>query len=94
LTKQGKNYIIQKQGDYDMGLGLLGALIPFFVLSIPILAIILSYKQTAQKNKIRELELQKKIAELDIEKQNSTIKLLEEENKKYDKILNEEMIKK
>jgi hypothetical protein len=77
-----------------MGLQYIGVFIPFFALSIPILAITLSYRQNAQKNKIRELELQKEILELEIEKQNGKIKLLEEENKKYDKILNEEMVRK
>jgi hypothetical protein len=56
-------------------------------------AITLSYKQKTQKNRIRELELQKEILELEIEKQNSKVKLLEEENKKYDKIINEEIYK-
>lgn len=67
----------------------IGILIPFVALSIPIVAIVLSYKQNTQKNKIRELELHKEILELEIEKQNSTVKLLEEENKKYDKIIND-----
>jgi hypothetical protein len=39
--------------------------------------------------KTRELELQKEILELEIEKQNGQVKLLEEENKKYDKLINE-----
>jgi predicted kinase len=65
------------------------SLIPFVALSIPIVAITLSYRQKTQKNKIRELELQKEIIELEIEKQNGKVKLLEEENKKYDKIINE-----
>jgi hypothetical protein len=72
---------------FDMGLEYIGILIPFAALSIPILAISLSYKHKTQKNKIRELELQKEILALEIEKQNSKIKLLEEENKKYDKII-------
>jgi hypothetical protein len=67
----------------------LGVLIPFVALSIPIIAIILSYKQKFQKDKVKELELQKKILELEIEKQNGKIKLLENENKKYDNILNQ-----
>jgi cell shape-determining protein MreC len=71
-----------------MILQLIGVFIPIVALSIPLLAITLSYKQKTQKNKIRELELQKEILELEIEKQNSKVKLLEEENKKYDKILN------
>jgi len=62
-------------------------LIPLVALSIPIVAIVLSYKQKTQKDKIREMELQKEILELEITKQNANIKLLEEENKKYDKIL-------
>ena len=79
----------KKQGDYDMGLEYIGILIPFVALSIPIVAITLSYRQKTQKNKIRELELQKEILELEIEKQNGNVKLLEEENKKLDKIINE-----
>jgi hypothetical protein len=72
-----------------MGLEYIGVLIPFVALSIPIVAIALSYKQKTQKNKIRELELQKEILELEIEKQNSKVRLLEEENKKLDKMINE-----
>jgi hypothetical protein len=67
----------------------IGQLIPFVALSIPFVAIALSYREKTQKNKIRELELQKEILALEVEKQNSTIKLLEEENKKYDHILSE-----
>ena len=62
-------------------------LIPFVGLSIPILIILLSHKEKKQKNKIKELELQKEILLLEIEKQNGTIKLLEQENKKYDAII-------
>ena len=68
---------------------ILGLLIPIVALSIPITAIVLSFKQKAQKNRIQELELQKEILKLEIEKQSSTIKLLEEENKKMDKIIYE-----
>lgn len=71
-----------------MGLQYIGILIPFVALSIPIVAITLSYRQKTQKNKIRELELRKEILELEIERQNSDVKLLEEENKKLDKIIN------
>ena len=67
---------------------LLGLLIPMAVLSIPITAIVLSHKRKIQKNKIREMELQKEILSLEIEKQNSTIKLIEEENKKLDRLIN------
>jgi hypothetical protein len=70
-------------------MGSIALLIPFMALSIPIIAIILSFKQKTQKNRIREMELKKEILELEIKKQNTTIKLLEEENEKYDKIINE-----
>jgi len=67
--------------------GLTGLLVPLAALSIPITAIILSHKRRAQTDKIRELELQKEILKLEIEKQNSTIELLEKENKKLDRIM-------
>jgi len=72
-----------------MSLGDIGILIPFVAFSIPLVAITLSYKQKSQKNKLRELELQKEILELEVEKQNKNIRLLEEENKKLDKIINQ-----
>jgi len=68
---------------------LLGLIIPLAVISIPITAIALSYRKGAQKLKIREMELQKEMMQLEIEKQNGTIKLLEEENKKFDRLLKE-----
>ncbi|MDR0708079.1 MAG: hypothetical protein LBF60_09465 [Treponema sp.] len=63
-------------------------LIPLAALSIPILAISLSYRQKTQKNKIREMELQKEILTLELEKQKGDIQLLEAESKKYDTIIN------
>jgi hypothetical protein len=74
-----------------MNVAVIGVFIPIVALSIPIVAISLSYKQKAQKNKIKELELQKEILQLEIEKQNGKVKLLEEESKKYDKIIYKEM---
>jgi hypothetical protein len=71
-----------------MGLEYIGILVPIVALAIPILAISLSYRHKGQLNKIREIELQKEILALEIEKQNSKLRLLEEENKKYDKIIN------
>ncbi|MDR0670083.1 MAG: hypothetical protein LBF95_08375 [Treponema sp.] len=91
LTKLKKSHILWKQGDCDMVIQYIGVLIPFVALSIPIVAIALSYRQKTQKNRIRELELQKEILKLEIDKQDSKIKLLEEENKKYDKIIYDEM---
>ena len=37
---------------------------------------------------VNKMKTQKEILELEIQKQNNQIKLLEEENKKYDKIIN------
>ena len=67
---------------------LLGAIIPLSALSIPVIAMILSYKKKTQVSRIRELELQKDILELEIKKQDSKIKLLIEENKNLDKVIN------
>jgi len=64
-------------------------LIPIMALSIPIIAILLSHVRSGRKNKIREMELQKEILELEVRKQESKIKLLEEENKNLDKIIYE-----
>jgi hypothetical protein len=66
-----------------------GIFLPFVVLSIPIIAIVLGHKQKTQKNKIREMELQKEILELEVKKQGGKIKLLQEENKNLDKIIDE-----
>ena len=63
-------------------------LIPLFALSIPIIAITLSHRSKTQNNKIKELELQKEILELELKKQENTILLIEEENKKLDRIIN------
>ena len=65
----------------------MGLMIPILALSIPIIAICLSHVRKTQANKIKEMELQKEILELEVEKQNSKIKLLEEENKKLDRII-------
>ena len=68
---------------------LLGFIAVTGAFAIPIVAIILSHKGKFQKNRIREMELQKEILELELKKQDASIKLLEEENRKYDKIINE-----
>ena len=69
---------------------MIGILIPIMALSIPIVAIVLGYKHKSHTSIIRELELKKEILELEIEKQNGNIRLLEEENKKYDRIINQQ----
>jgi len=64
-------------------------LVPLVALSIPIIAIVLSHNRKTQDTRLKEMELQKEILRLEIEKQNGMVKLLEEENKKYDKIIYE-----
>ncbi len=68
-------------------MGFLALLIPIMTLSIPIIAISLSHRQKFQKEKVKELELRKEILALEIQKQNDSIRLLEEENKKMDKLI-------
>jgi hypothetical protein len=68
---------------------ILGFSITIIALSIPIVAIILSHKRKTQINKIKEMELEKEILELKIKEQDGNLKLLEEENKKLDKIIYE-----
>ena len=68
---------------------LIGLIAVAGTIAIPIVAIALSYKGRTQKDRIRELELRKEIMELEIKKQDTNIKLLEEENKKYDRLINE-----
>jgi hypothetical protein len=67
----------------------IATLIPLAALAIPILAIVLSHNRRTQDTRIKELELQKEILKLEVEKQNGMVKMLEEENKKYDKIIYE-----
>ena len=45
------------------------------------------YKVTKNKHELKKMQYQKEILELEVEKQNNQIKLLEEENKKLDKII-------
>ena len=71
-----------------MELGSIAIFIPFVALSIPIIGVILSHRQKARNDKLKELELKKEILELEIKKQDSKILLLEAENRKLDKEIN------
>jgi hypothetical protein len=48
---------------------------------------ILAIVKASQNYKIKKKELELKALEMEVEKQNGKIKLLEEENKKYDSII-------
>jgi len=45
------------------------------------------YKINKDKHELKKMQYQKEILELEVEKQNNQIKLLEEENKKLDQII-------
>jgi hypothetical protein len=55
----------------------------------PVIIFSFIYKVKKNKHDIEKLKYQKEILELEIVKQNNQIKLLEEENKKYDGIIND-----
>jgi len=46
-------------------------------------------KMVKEQQEVTKMKIQKEILELEIQKQNGQIKLLEEESKKYDKIIND-----
>ena len=71
-----------------MDFGSIAIFIPFAALSIPIMGLIFSHRRKTQDNKLKELELKKEILELEIKKQDSKILLLEAENRKLDKEIN------
>jgi hypothetical protein len=66
------------------------AVISIFV-GLPIIILSFVHKNTKNKreNEIKKLKYQKEILELETQKQNIQLKLLEEENKKLDKIIYE-----
>jgi Na+-translocating ferredoxin:NAD+ oxidoreductase RnfG subunit len=63
------------------------AILSLFVIT-PGIVFLFTYKNQKSKIELKKLEQQKEILKLEIEKQNNHIKLLEEENKKYDRIIN------
>ena len=67
------------------------AIISVICVFVGLPGIVCSFIHRHQKNKleIKKMEYNKEILELEITKQNNQIKLLEEENKKYDRIINE-----
>jgi hypothetical protein len=67
--------------------GIITGSIAIMSLFVGLPMIILSSIKNKSKAEIEKLKYQKEILELEIEKENITIKRLEEENKKYDEIL-------
>ena len=57
--------------------------------TLGIIGFIFTFVGKIVKGQQEVMKMQKEILELEIQKQNGQIKLLEEESKKYDKIINE-----
>ncbi|MDR1838243.1 MAG: hypothetical protein LBQ93_01460 [Treponema sp.] len=53
----------------------------------PAILFLFIYKIKKDKHELKKMQYQKEILELEVEKQNNQIKLLEEENKKLDQII-------
>jgi hypothetical protein len=62
------------------------AIVSLFV-GLPGIALHFIYK--SKKNKTEMIKQQKELLEMEIEKEKIQLRLLEEENRKYDKIINE-----
>jgi len=58
------------------------------VIGLTGMAFVLFNKMVKKQFESRNIKIQKEILELEIKKQENQIKLLEEENKKYDKLIN------
>jgi hypothetical protein len=67
--------------------GIITGSIAIMSLFVGLPMIILSSIKNKRRAEIEKLKYQKEILQLEIEKENITIKRLEEENKKYDEIL-------
>jgi hypothetical protein len=64
------------------------AIISIFVI-LPGIIFTFAYKNKKNKTELKKLEYQKEILQLEIERDNMKLRLLEDENKKLDKIINE-----
>jgi hypothetical protein len=58
------------------------------ILGIPSVVLFFIYKLVKDMKEKDKIKQKKKILELEVEKQRNQIRLLEEENKKYDNIIN------
>jgi hypothetical protein len=74
-----------------LGINELLALVAFLI-GLPGIISFLSYKNRKNKIELDKIKYQKEILELEIEKEKIKLKSLEEENKKMDKIINENNI--
>jgi hypothetical protein len=63
-----------------------GMFFSLFVLPVTVFGFILIIRK--QKTDIEKLRLKKEIMEIELEKESLNLKLIEEENRKYDRIIN------
>jgi hypothetical protein len=63
----------------------LGIIFSLFVLPVTVFGFILIIRK--QKTDIQKLEIQKQMLELELQKEKVSLKLLEEENRKYDRLI-------
>jgi len=68
--------------------GIIAIVAIFVILPQAIIKAVQKNSMHKRQIELEKLKYQKEIIELEIEKQNTEIKFLEEENKKYDKIIN------
>ena len=75
-------------GFFEGAAGIVAIISIFIILPKTILSFISKNKTLKKETELQKLKYQKEIAELELEKQRNDIKLLQEENKKYDNIIN------
>jgi len=75
-------------GFFEGATGILAVIGIFMVLPGTILDFVRKNNFQKREIELKKMECQKAILELELEKQRNELKLLEEENKKYDRIIN------
>ena len=64
------------------------SIISLFVVA-PLIVFGFVYLNKRDKNKLNILQYQKEIAEIELKKEEAKVRFIEEENKKYDRLINE-----
>jgi hypothetical protein len=72
-------------------MGIIAIMITAMILGFAGFVLLLVNKWVKNDHEIEKLKLQKETAKLEIEQMGMKMKLLEEENRKYDKIINENL---
>jgi cell shape-determining protein MreC len=75
-------------GFFEGAAGILAIISVCIILPKTVLSFVSKNIALKKETELRKMEYQKAILELELEKQRNELKLLEEENKKYDRIIN------